>query len=355
MVDIFKVWFIVLPIKSIMKIEIINQIGDYKSIYENREQIFKNTLFYKKILAINLNNDKIRKIEGSLESGEYSLTVYTDKEYPNNFKLIDEPPFCIFYKGDLKRVNELKFLAVVGSRKNTSYGEIITKEIVSSLKGQEGVALVSGGAIGIDSIAHKTAIESEVYNVAILGCGIDIVYPKSNIDVFLKIINNGVLMTEFLPGESPMYYNFPRRNRLISALSTAVIVSEAGARSGATNTAYHANSQNKSVYAVPGNINSEYSKGCNLLINDGALVYLNIENVFKDIGVDYKNEKKDKNYEIKLNILSILGDEPVHFDKIINQIKVDRNIINELLFEMQFNNEIVGLMGNNYIKILRNN
>ncbi|MGL5574940.1 MAG: DNA-processing protein DprA, partial [Sarcina sp.] len=175
------------------------------------------------------------------------------------------------------------------------------------------------------------------------------------INLFKKIAENGVVLTEFLPGEEPMYYNFPRRNRLISAISKVVIVTEANIKSGASNTAYHACCQNKSVYAVPGNIDSEFSKGCNLLINDGALIYLNIEQVFKEMGLIYKNTEKDINYKIKLEILKILDEEPIHFDTIVKEIKVDRDIINELLFEMQFDNEVIGLTGNNYMKILRNN
>lgn len=355
MIDSYKIWFVVLPINSKLKIEIIKQIKSYKDIYENRHNIFEKLLVYKKILEINLNSDKIRKIEQSLKNEEFYLLTYDDEDYPKNFKFIDDAPFCVFVKGNYKMINKLKFIGIVGSRKHTDYGEHMTKEIVSELKGQKQVAIVSGGAIGIDSVAHKSAIENDVFNVAVLGCGIDIVYPKSNIKVFSKIIKNGVIITEFLPGESPMYYNFPKRNRLISAIASAVVIVEAGERSGATNTAYHATIQNKSVYAVPGNANSEYSKGCNLLINDGALIYINIENIFKDIGELYKTGKKDENYQIKLKILSVLDDKPIHFDKIANQIKVDRNIINELLFEMQFNNEVVGLTGNNYMKILRNN
>ncbi|MGL4991113.1 MAG: DNA-processing protein DprA [Sarcina sp.] len=355
MENLHKIWFVALPISSKVKIELIKQLNSYEDIYINRNLLFKKLNVYKKILAINLNNDKIKKIEESLKRKEYFMLLYTDENYPKMFKEIDDPPFCVFCKGDVKKLNELNFIAIVGSRKHSAYGEHITKEIVSNLKGQDKIGLVSGGAIGIDSVGHVAAIENSVFNVAILGCGIDVVYPKSNISLFKKILDNGVILTEFLPGESPIYYNFPRRNRLISSLSKAVIVVEANEKSGATNTAYHGNLQNKYVYAVPGNINSEYSRGCNMLIKDGALLYLDIESVFKDIGAVYKSGQNDINYQIKLKIFSILGDKPIHFDEIVNEIKVDRNIINELLFEMQFNNDVIGLTGNNYMKILRNN
>ena len=351
-VDKYKLWFCALPVQSKIKIEIIKIYKNYEKIYQIREEIFKNLSSYKKILDFTINNDKIKKIEDDIKNNKYSMISYEEKDYPENFRLIEDPPFSIFYKGDIKKINKLNFIAIVGSRKHSRYGENVTRDIVANLIGQDNIGVVSGGAIGIDSIAHRAATENEIFNIAVLGCGIDVVYPKSNINLFKKIAENGVVLTEFLPGEQPIYYNFPRRNRLISAISKAVIVTEASIKSGASNTAYHACCQNKSIYAVPGNIDSEFSKGCNLLINDGALVYLNVEQVFKEMGLIYKKTKKDTNYKIKLEILKILDEEPVHFDKIVKEIKVDRDIINELLFEMQFNNEIIGLTGNNYMKIL---
>lgn len=351
-VDKYKIWFCALPLQSKIKIEIIKNYKNYEKIYEIREEIFKKLTCYKKILDFTVNNDKIKKIEEDLKNNKYNIITYEENDYPKNFRMIEDPPFSIFYKGQIDFINKLTFIAIVGSRKHSKYGENITKDIVANLIGQDNVGIVSGGAIGIDSIAHKAATENNIFNVAVLGCGIDVVYPKSNINLFRRIIDKGVILTEFLPGEEPIYYNFPRRNRLISAISKSVIVTEASIKSGASNTAYHACCQNKSIYAVPGNIDSKFSEGCNLLINDGALVYLNIEQVFKEMGLIYKNIEKDTNYKIKLQILKILDEEPVHFDTIVKEIKVDRNIINELLFEMQFDNEVIGLTGNNYMKIL---
>ena len=355
MKDEFKIWFSIIPISVKAKIMLLKSCGTCENIYENRVKLFEKIPARDKVLSIDIKSEIINKISLDIERGIYKLVIYGDSLYIEGFKNIEEPPFCIFYKGDLEKINRMKFLGIVGSRKNSEYGEIVTKEIVSSIAGQCNIGVVSGGAIGIDSIAHYAAIDNNIFNIAVLGCGIDICYPKSNVLLFNKIINNGVIISEFPPGESPMYYNFPKRNRLISAISEAIIVTEAGVRSGATNTAMHACIQNKSVYAVPGNINSENSKGCNKLINDGALVYLNIEQVFKELGLFYEMGKKDKKYDIKLKILSVLGEKPVHFDKIREKIKVDSCIINELLFEMQFNNEIIGLIGNNYMKILRKN
>ncbi|MGL4761422.1 MAG: DNA-processing protein DprA [Sarcina sp.] len=355
MIDKYRVWFCLLPIQSKLKIEIIKSNITYEKIYKFREKIFKEVTAYKKILEITLESDKIHIIIENIKNGKYSLVTYEELDYPESFKSIEEPPFFLFYRGNIKMINSKSFIGIVGSRKNSVYGESVTKKIVANLIGQDSVGIVSGGALGIDSIAHKAAVENDIFNVAVLGCGIDITYPKSNINLFLKIAKNGVVISEFLPGEEPIYYNFPRRNRLISAISNVLIVTEAGVKSGASNTAYHACCQNKSVYAVPGNIDSKFSEGCNLLINDGALIYLNIEQVFKEMGIVYKTTKKDIKYKRKLEILKILGEEPIHFDRIVKEIKVDRNIINELLFEMQFDNEVIGLTGNNYMRILRNN
>lgn len=354
MIDKYKIWFVVLPLESKIKIEIMKLGKTYEEIFNLREKIFSKLKAYKKILAINLNNDKINEIEKSLKNNEFSFITYEDERYPINLKMIDNPPFSIFYKGNIKMINKLNFIAIVGSRKASNYGELATKEIVSDLRGQENIGVISGGAIGIDSIAHRAAIENDIFNIVVLGCGIDIEYPKVNKVLFKNVLNNGVIISEFLPGESPRPYNFPRRNRIISGISKGVIVCEAGLKSGATNTAYHACCQSKLVFAVPGNIFSETSKGCNALINDGALIYNNIENIFFNLNLKYKLVKKENNYSLKLKILKLLDEKPRHIDEIIRQTKVDSCIINELLFEMQFNNEIVGLTGNNYKKILRN-
>lgn len=353
MIDKYKLWFVSLPISSKMKIEIINTGMSYEQIFKFREKIFNNCIFYKKILEINLNNDKIYEIEARLNSNEFSLVTYEQNDYPKNLKFIDDPPFNLFYKGDISKVNKIKFIAIIGSRKASSYGEMVTRDIAYELCNQN-VGIISGGAIGIDSVAHRAAIDNKIFNIAVLGCGIDVVYPKCNKFLFDEIIKNGLVISEFFPGEKPMHYNFPKRNRIISAISNGVIVCEAGIKSGATNTAFHACVQNKTIFAVPGNIYSQESKGCNALINDGALIYMDIKHVFSNLNLSYKTVKKDEKYSLKIKILKILEEKPRHIDEIIRQTKVDRSMINELLFEMQFNNDIVGLTGNNYMKILRN-
>lgn len=349
----YKLWFICLPISNKMKIEIINTGMEYQKIFELREKIFKNSMFYKKILEINLNNDKINEIETRLNNKEFFLVTYEQNDYPKNLKIIDDPPFNLFYKGEISKINKMNFIAIVGSRKASGYGEMVTRDIVSELCNQN-VGIISGGAIGIDSIAHKAANDNKIFNIAVLGCGIDITYPKCNKNLFDEILKNGIIISEFLPGEKPMHYNFPKRNRIISGISDGVIVCEAGIKSGATNTAFHACIQNKTIFAVPGNIYSDESKGCNALINDGALIYMGINHVFSNLNLSYKIVEKDEKYSLKNKILKILEEKPRHIDEITRQTKVDRSMINELLFEMQFNNEIVGLTGNNYMKILRN-
>lgn len=354
-IDKYKIWFIALPMKNDKKIAIKNKVKSYLDIYENREILFKNQRNLKKLLEISLDSDKIREIEEGIINGEFSIITYEDKYYPSGLEFIEDKPYALFYKGKIEKINQVEFIAVVGSRKPTEYGFKVTEEIVNGFSGQN-VGLVSGGAMGIDSKAHKTAIDNEVFNIVVLGCGIDIIYPKQNSKLFSEIIKNGVIVTEYVPGEKPMPYNFPYRNRIISGISKGVVITEAALKSGAVITTSYAAEQGKKVIAVPGSIYSPLSKGCNQLIVDGANIYENVEDIFFQFNINYVKNKsrKGKCNGLKLKILKLLEENPRHIEEIKKETNIDISMINELLFEMQFNNEIIGLTGNYFAKNIIN-
>ncbi|MFR5263877.1 DNA-processing protein DprA [Clostridium sp.] len=354
-IDKYKLWFIAIPASIETKICIESKIKNYKYIYENKEELFKNDRKFKKILEFYIDSDKIKKIEEGLLKKEFGIITYNEETYPKELKFIEDKPYALFYKGKIDKINKLDFIGIVGSRKPTNYGISVTKDIVSKLEGQE-VGIVSGGALGIDTIAHMTAINKNLFNIAVLGCGIDIVYPKTNRELFKNIIKNGVIISEYLPGEQPMPYNFPYRNRLISGISKGVIIIEAAKKSGAVITTSYAVEQGKKVIAVPGNIYSPLSEGCNRLIMDGANIYENIEDIFYQFNINYvrKKHRKEKSNYLKVKILKLLEENPKHIEEIKKETNIDISMINELLFEMQFNNEIIGLTGNYFAKNIMN-
>lgn len=211
---------------------------------------------------------------------EFGVLTIGDREYPSLLKLIYSPPPLLFYKGE--KIKESKFnLAIVGTRKCSSYGAEVTRYISRELS-KMGITIVSGLALGIDSYAHKEAIKEKGGSIGVLGCGIDIIYPEEHRSLYSKMIENGSLVSEFFPGTPPIKSNFPSRNRIISGLCHGVVVIEAGEKSGAIITCDHALNQNREVFAVPGSIFSDRSKGCHKLIREGAKLVEDVDDVLEE-------------------------------------------------------------------------
>lgn len=347
----YILWFINLDISNDSKIALIEKYNNEESIYNNIEEIIKSGLLkgkeWVRIKESNFND--CNKLLDYLNINGIGFITYTSINYPEKLKSIINPPYVLFYKGDLSLMSS-KTVAVVGSRKCTVYGEEVTKLISKELCEMD-YTIISGVAYGIDTVAHKETLLRDGKTIGVLGCGIDIIYPKINKSLYYKIASKGLLLTEFLPGTEPFSYNFPRRNRIISGLSKYVIVVEATAKSGSLITVNYALNQGKEIMAVPGSVMNSVSKGCNQLIRDGAKPFTEIEDLYDFLNETKSNvEKKVKN-SMKEALKRIIGDQPIHLDKIMESVNVDRIALFELLFEMQNNNEIICLPGNYYAKI----
>lgn len=232
--------------------------------------------------------------------------VYINEElYPRLLKEIKEPPNPLYYVGNL-RLADQRCIAIVGSRKATEYGHWAAEKLARRLA-ECGVTVVSGMAKGIDTCAHKGAL-SAGGTIAVLGCGIDICYPASNRQLRKEIASAGLIVSEYPEGTNPTRYTFPRRNRIISGLSEATVVVQAGNNSGALITAELAADQGRAVYAVPGNINSAYNLGNNKLIRDGAMPLVVLEDILEDLQIcAAKTEDLEKNLgQDELLIFSLL-------------------------------------------------
>ena len=196
---------------------------------------------------------------------------FFDDEYPENLRNIYDMPITLFYKGDITLLKE-KNVAIIGSRNASNYGLKNAYNIAKDCI-KENYTVVSGLARGIDSYAHKGALAACGKTIGVLGCGLDIVYPKENFELYREIIERGLIISEHVLGTRPSPENFPMRNRIISGIADKIIVVEASVNSGTSITVNCALEQGKDVYAVPGNINSNMSIGTNKLIKDGAGMY----------------------------------------------------------------------------------
>lgn len=192
---------------------------------------------------------------------------YTDAAYPQSLRQLSDKPLVLYVKGELPQANYA--LAIVGSRRCSEYGVRAAGYFAKAMT-REGIPIISGGAKGIDTAAHEACLQAGGVTVAVLGCGLDIVYPSENAKLFARIAEQGALVTEYPPGVPPAAANFPARNRIIVGLSQAVLVAEAGRRSGAVITANIAADEGREVYCVPGNIFDGSSVGCHELIRTGA-------------------------------------------------------------------------------------
>ena len=206
-----------------------------------------------------------------------------DKAYPKLLGTITNPPEILYCIGDTSLL-ESRSLAVVGSRKCSEYGKTTAMRI-GEAAAHNNITVVSGMAKGIDSFAHLGALKAGGKTIAVLGCGVNICYPKENRKLYEQIASEGLLVSELPPDAEPRPYTFPQRNRIISGISEAVAVVEAGTGSGALITAEIAAAQGREVFAVPGNINSQYSLGTNKLLTDGATPIAVIDDIFIGMGI----------------------------------------------------------------------
>lgn len=347
----YKLWLMLLKVSNGVKLALLDAFNNEKELYYNFEQIVnsvpkmqRNFVNYNKKFALN----EALKMQEWMDKNKVGFLSISDDEYPVNLKEINSAPYGLFYKGDKKILYE-RNVAIVGSRACTNYGYEVTRLLTNDLITYN-ISIISGGAKGIDSVAHKTCIENSGKTICVLGCGIDVVYPKQNKFLFSQIEQNGIIISEFLPGEKPYQYNFPRRNRIISGLSELVVVVEATDKSGSLITVNYALEQGREVMTVPGSVFSKCSVGCNKLMRDGARVLTSLEDLH-----DALKLKEHKRNEIVSplgkKILKIISNEPVHIDEIINKSHIDRNTLFAVLFEMQIANRIISLPGNYYAKI----
>jgi len=282
------------------------------------------------------------------------LVTYRDNEYPKILKEIYNPPAVLYMRGNFKKDDEFS-LAVVGTRRFTPYGKQVTQEISYGLA-KAGITIVSGLAVGIDTEAHKASLEAGGRTIAVLGGGIDeeSIFPSVNKNLAKRIIENGVVLSEYPPGTPSLKQNFPARNRIIAGLSLGVLVVEAGEESGALITASYALDQGKDVFAIPGSIYFKTSRGPHNLIKMGAKLVTSYEDILSELNLEsakrlIENRQIIPDTPEEAKILKHLSREPVHIDFLIKKTKMDAHTVNSTLTLMEIKGKVRHLGGMNYI------
>lgn len=281
---------------------------------------------------------------------EIKTVSITEDNYPRLLREIKEAPKVLYYRGEIKP-NENCF-AIVGTRRCSPYGKEIALEIAGNLA-EADLTIVSGLAPGIDTLAHLAAVERKKRTIAVLGTGVDekSIYPKSNLRLARKILETGgALISEFPPGTHGTKYTFPQRNRIISGLSLGVLVVEARERSGAIITAEYAFSQKRKVFAIPGSIFSQTSKGCHYLIKKGAKLVESAEDILKELGMKKLAKEKEiegENKEENL-ILTALKEGALDIEKIIEKTKLPAQKVASALAILEIKGKVKNLGGQIY-------
>lgn len=309
------------------------------------------------IKSFKLEEEAKKELDRIKKSNTDVLTI-TDTEYPSSLKAIFDPPPVLYVKGRILKSDAIA-VAVVGSRSPTVYGKLVTEKISKEIV-EMGITVVSGMARGIDSIAHKSAINCGGRTIAVLGCGLNVVYPPENFRLMDEIAGNGAVISEFPMSAKPDKMNFPQRNRVISGLSLGVVVVEAAEKSGSLITARHAVEQGREVFAVPGSLNSPKSHGTNRLIKMGAKLIEDVGDIIEEFPPDVNSflkkpvEKKriednDLTEEERL-VYSFTGAEPYHIDAIIERSNLPVGMVSAILSKLELKGLIRQLSGKMFVK-----
>jgi DNA processing protein len=277
--------------------------------------------------------------------------------YPSRLKEIYDYPPVLYVRGKLPADDE-PCLAIVGTRRPTVYGRQVTEEIVADLA-RSSITIISGLARGIDSVAHRTALDAGGKTVAVFGSGLDIVYPGENAKLAQAIVEHGALVSEYPLGVKPKAENFPLRNRIMSGLSLGVLVVEAGERSGALITAQQAMEQNREVFAVPGSILSPASQGTNRLIQEGAKLVRNHTDILEELNLTIVVQQAEiKEFspanEVESAILKQLGPEPNHIDEICRRSGLTMSEVSSTLAMLELKGIARQVGSMNYVLARRN-
>jgi DNA processing protein len=337
--DILKYWIALKSIAGIGNITfpaLVDKFGSLPAVFAASISHLRKTPGISKETAIAITGfkdwDKIKHDLELLDKNEINIITYQDELYPVKLMNIYDRPAFLYVRGNLNK-DDIN-IAVVGSRQASTYGKYTTERISRELA-LKGLTIVSGMARGLDSAAHRGALTAHGRTIAVLGSGLDVIYPPENKKLFADIIQNGAVISEFPLGTPPRSANFPARNRIISGMSYGVVIVEAGEKSGSLITARLALEQGREVFAVPGSIDTAGSRGTNKLIKQGAKLIENVDDILEEILPQLENikslklssasnqqknavKKNEKINVIEKQIIDFISVEQIHVDELIS-------------------------------------
>ena len=301
-----------------------------------------------------------------LEQPNHHLITIADSRYPTLLKQISDPPIVLFVNGDPELLQNIQ-LGIVGSRNPSPGGRQIAR-LFSRQIAQCGVTITSGMALGIDCNSHLGALDVNEKTIAVLGNGLDTIYPARHKELAERIVTSGALVSEFPLGVKPLARNFPRRNRIISGLSTGILVVEAAQRSGSLITARFAMEQGREVFAIPGSINNPLARGCHALIRQGAKLVETVQDIVEELGplfhatsfhatsesvdpseYDANNSGiLDDDYKL---LLDTMGHETLSIDKLIEQTGLTTDVVSSMLLILELQGLVSVCPGGTYVRV----
>ncbi|MEN8232459.1 MAG: DNA-processing protein DprA [Thermodesulfobacteriota bacterium] len=305
--------------------------------------------------------DLVKKEIERAEEKNITIIPFDDPLYPDLLKKIYDPPVVLYVKGNPEVLN-CRGLGIVGSRASTVYGRSVAEQMANNLS-RQGFTIISGMALGIDTAAHSGALAAEGKTVAVLGCGLDIVYPPGNRNLYEQITSAGAVVSEYPLGTKPDSFRFPARNRIISGMSLGIVVVEAAKRSGSLITASHALEQGREVFAVPGRIDSVKSAGTHTLLQQGAKLVHSINDIVEEFSVvalqpktaDTGGEDDEQVFLENLSpneaeMFGFIETYPRSFDEIVKESGFSAQQTNELLLLLELKGMVQALPGKSYQK-----
>ena len=312
-----------------------------------------NARLVEKILQVRRQVD-LEKVWDSIQNQGIKVLTWVDPDYPERLREVDQSPPVLYLRGTFLP-DDATAVAIVGTRRVTAYGRQVADELATCL-GHNGVTVISGLARGTDAVAHQAALKAGGRTVAVLGCGVDRIYPPENRQLAEQIMAQGCLMSDYPVGTPPEGANFPPRNRIISGLSLATVVIEAGEESGALITASFAAEQGREIFAVPGGIYAPQSKGANRLIQQGVRPLLAAQDVLEALNLTMVNQQVAARRALpadalEASIFQSLSGDPVHVDEICAQLNQPIEKLSAALAMMELKGMVRQVGGMNYVAI----
>lgn len=349
---------------SVLYRQLINHFGDAKRVFEAKKGDLLRISGIGNTIIENFSKhgelfNRAESILNQAEKENAKIIFFNEEDYPSRLKNLYDAPAILYYKGNAT-LNHPRTIGIVGTRKMTDYGRQITEDIVEGLRNHN-VQIISGLAIGIDGVAHRSALKNNLSTVGVMANGVDSVYPSSHKKIAEQILENGALISENPFGVKPLAQLFLARNRIIAGLSDVVIVVESAKKGGAMVSAEFANNYHREVFAVPGTLANRYSEGCNKLIQQNkALIYTSVEDIIEAMNWDVENADnqrvKEKEPQIDLSkltneeasVISVLKNGEMQIDDLSWQTQIPLNRLASLLLNLEFQGLVKAMPGKKF-------